>query len=421
VGLKAALHKIDLNPQEDIYDKAFLYLLAASVVLRVLWLDKPVGSLIFDEKYYVNVARNILRLPHEPDVYPDATPGLDPNHEHPFLGKGLIALSMMFLGDNAWGWRIPSVIFGTVGVLVFYLLVKKLARRSDFALFAAFLFTFDNLVFVHGRVATLDIFMLTFMLLGVYWYFSGRTYISALALALSTLSKIGGLYGFATVIVFPLAKTLLKKGGGGGVQWRPSLDWLEKYALTYVISGLVLLTVFDRLWVGFNNPFDHISFIYSYTKALTRLVPEGIESYPWQWLINEVKIPYLTVNVNVYSNDVMTKTYPSVAFTGAMNPLIIFLTIPAILYSAYSYYEKREDLTLFTVIWFALTYLPFYPMSILWHRIMYIFYFLSTIPSVCIAITYLFLDQRPHRIIILAYVIAVLVGFGLLFPFKTVP
>ncbi len=419
--IKEVFGKIGLNPWENMYDKAFLYLALAGLILRIIWLDKPIDSLIFDEKYYVNVARIILRLPHDPDVYSDAPLGLDPNHEHPFLGKGFIAFSMIFLGDNAWGWRMPSIIFGVIGILVFYLLVKKISNRSDFALFSAFLFTFDNLVFVHGRIATLDIFMLTFMLLGVYWYFSGRYYLSAFALALSTLSKIGGLYGFVTIIVFHLLKMTLNRRKEGGISWREIFDWLEKYILTYIIVGLVLLTIIDRVWVGYNNPFDHISFVYNYTKALTRLVPEGIESYPWQWLINEVKIPYLTVNVNVYADDKIVNTYPSIAFTGAMNPLIIFLTIPAILYSAYCYYEKREDITLFTVIWFVFTYLPFYPMSFLWHRIMYIFYFLNTIPSVCIAISYLFLDQRPHRIIILAYVIAVLIGYGLLFPFKTAP
>jgi len=35
---------------KDPYDKALVYLLIVSVVLRVAWLDVPSGSLIFDER-----------------------------------------------------------------------------------------------------------------------------------------------------------------------------------------------------------------------------------------------------------------------------------------------------------------------------------------------------------------------------------
>ena len=373
-------------------------------------------------KYYVNVARIILGLPHEPDVYGGATPGIDPNHEHPPLAKAIIALSMFLIGDNAWGWRIPSVIFGMVSMLVFYLLVKKVSKNDLLAFMSVFLFSFDNLIFVHSRIATLDIFMLAFMLLGFHLYFAGKPALSALSLALSTLCKIGGLYGFATILVFHFAKVLFgRRSTGERIDWQKNLAWLEKYLIVYVISGLGLLTIMDRWWGGYNNPFDHIAFIYEYTKNLTRLVPEGIESYPWQWLLNEVKIPYLTVNVNILSDSTVTGSYTSVAFVGAMNPLIIYLCIPTIAYISYEYYKKREDLSLLTLLWFVCTYLPFYPMSMIGHRIMYLFYFLSTVPSLCMAISYMIIDQKPPRMIVVIYFAAVIGAFISFFPFKVVP
>jgi dolichyl-phosphate-mannose-protein mannosyltransferase len=370
----------------------------------------------------VNVARIILGLPHEADVYPGALSGIDPNHEHPPLAKGIIALSMFLLGDNAWGWRIPSVIFGTASIIIFYLLMKKVSKNDLLSFMSAFLFSFDNLAFVHGRIATLDIFMLAFMLIGFYFYFNGKPVLSALSLALSTLCKIGGLYGFVTILVFHFSKLMVNaRSKGEKIDWQKNLGWLEKYVLAYGIFGIALLTIMDRWYGGYNNPFDHIAFIYNYTKNLTRLVPEGIESYPWQWLLNEVKIPYLTVNVNILTDSTVTGSYTSVAFVGAMNPLIIYLCIPTIAYAGYEYYKKRDDLTLFTVLWFIVTYLPFYPMSIIGHRIMYLFYFLNTLPSVCMAISYMIIDQKPPRMIVVIYFAAVLGGFISLFPFKVVP
>ncbi len=386
----------------------------------------------------MNVARIILGLPHEPDVYPGATPGIDPNHEHPPLAKGIVALSMFLLGDNGWGWRLPSVIFGTLSIVIFYLLVKKVSKNGLLSLISVFLFSFDNLVFVHSRIATLDIFVLAFMLMGFYFYFDGRPILSALSLALSTLCKIGGLYGFATIAVFHFVKVLVNaRSSGQKIDWQKHLGWLEKFVLVYGISSLGLLTVMDRWWGGYANPFDHIAFIYEYTKALTRLVPEGIESYPWQWLLNEVKIPYLTVNVNILSDSTVTGSYTSVAFVGAMNELgpvlipvinrwfkigpVISLCIPTIAYTGYLCYIKRSDVTLFTMVWFVCTYLPFYPMSLIGHRIMYLFYFLSTFPSLCIAVSNMIIDQKPPRIVVVIYLIAVIAGFINLFPFKTLP
>jgi len=412
----------EFAPRTDSYDRVFLYLLALSFILRIAWLDRPPGSLIFDEKYYVNVARIILGRPHDLDVYPDAVPGVDPNHEHPPLAKLIIAFSMFVLGDNAYGFRLPSVIAGTLSIFVFYLLMKRISRRKTLALVSSFLFSFDNLVFVHSRIATLDIFMLAFMLIGFYFYFAKRTLLSAAALSLSTLSKIGGVYGFATILVYHLLKrTSESEVIAVGSRWRAKLEWLEKFGIAYVACFMILLTILDRIWGGYENPFEHLSFIYSYTLALSRPVLVEIESYPWQWLINEVKIPYLTVAESVYADHTLISTYVSVAFVGAMNPFILFFTIPSIAFAAYLFGWKKNNFSLFILAWFSCTYLPFYPMSIIGHRISYIFYFLNTTPSVCAAVTSLILNQRPPKILVGIYLIGVIVGFILLFPFKKIP
>jgi hypothetical protein len=149
--------------------------------------------------------------------------------------------------------------------------------------------------------------------------------------------------------------------------------------------------------------------------------PTGIQSYPWVWLLNQVQIPYLKVDVNQIVDGTVVGSYASVHFNGAMNPLIVYLTLPSILYTGYLFYLKRDNLSLFTIAWFAGTYLPFIPMALLWNRIMYLFYFLNTIPSVCIAITSMALDQRPPKIVLGLYLVAVVAMFVIMFPFKVVP
>lgn len=375
----------------------------------------------------MNAARNVLGLPQSiggegKPPYPDAAKGVDPNREHPPLAKLMIAFSMSLIGNNEYGFRLPSVIFGTLSILVFYLLLKRVSGDKLLSLIATFLFSFDNLVFVHSRIATLDIFVLFFMILGFYWYFERRMVLSGVAFALSTLCKIGGLYGVLSIGIYHLGKSLLSKEEGA--EQRPivrKLEDLERLVIAYGLSFMGLLFVMDRLWVGYSSPIDHLTFILSYTKALVAPFPTGIQSYPWQWLLNQVQIPYLKVDVNKIADGAVVGTYTSIHFNGAMNPLIVYLTLPTIIYAAYLFYSKRDELSLFTVAWFVGTYLPFIPMAILWNRIMYLFYFLNMTPSVCIAISSMTLDQRPPKVVLGLYLIAVVAMFVMMFPFKAVP
>jgi len=414
---------VDFHPRKNEYDHAFMYLFVISAALRLIWLDKPPGLLIFDESYYVNVARIILRLPQQPNVFPNAIPGIDSvNQEHPLLAKLLIALSMSIIGDNGWGWRIPSVVFGLLSIFVLYLLLKKTAKSPLIALMGTFLFSFDTLVFVHSRIATLDIFVLGFMLLGFYWYFSNRMNLSALGMALATLCKISGLYGILTLGAFHLGRELLSRGRK--VDWQSLLSVFEKYAIVYLVSFIVLMAVLDFLWAGYKNPFEHLSHIYSYTFALRApdvRKPTDIWSYPWEWLVDQVKIHYATVNVSVFADHDVARTYASVDFIGAMNPTIVFLTIPAMAYNVYRYHETRSEFSLFMLAWFAMTYLPYFPAAIFGHRIMYIFYFLNTVPAVAASVAGMIVDQTPPRIIVVFYVAAVIIGFYMMFPFKVIP
>jgi dolichyl-phosphate-mannose-protein mannosyltransferase len=414
---------VDFHPRKNSYDYAFMYLLVISAVLRFIWLDKPTGLLIFDETYYVNVARIILRLPQQPNVFPNAVPGIDSvNQEHPLLAKLLVALSMSIIGDNGWGWRLPSVVFGLLSIFVLYLLLKKVSGNPITALLGTFLFSFDTLVFVHSRIATLDIFVLGFMLLGFYWYFSGRMSLSALAMALATLCKVSGIYGAVTLGVFHMGKTLLSRSRK--VDWQSLAAVFEKYAIVYVGSFIALMALLDFFWAGYKNPFEHLSHIYTYTFALRApdvRSPTDIWSYPWDWLLNEVKIHYAAVNVTVYSDGNVARTYPSVDFVGAMNPTIVFLTIPAMLYNMYRYYETRNEFALFMLAWFTMAYLTFIPAALIAHRIMYIFYFLNAVPAVAASVAGMIVDQAPPRIIVLFYIAAVIGGFYALFPFKVLP
>jgi dolichyl-phosphate-mannose-protein mannosyltransferase len=397
------MFKLNLSVR-DIYDRLFLILFVVDIVLRVIWLDRPAGWLIFDENFYVNAARVILgssSFRGRVVVY-----GVDPTPYHPPLAKLLITLSMFLIGDNGYGWRLPSAIFGSVAVLLFYLFLKK-AENKKTALIGTFLFSFDTLIFVMSRVAMLDIFTLTFMLLGFYLYFSGRPYLSAVSMALSTLTKLPGASGFAVVAIVEAIRFFQNRPAQRS--WGSLVRWMGKYVATYVSFFLLALAVLDYFYVGSANILR--PFTFAYAQAVLRPIPVSCPrgdfiSCPWQWLINQVPIGF-----SVFSFDLKF----------AMNPEILFFAVPAILYSAYRYLRGRSLFGLFNVVWFLVTYLPYFPPAIFTHTQTFIFYFVLTMPAVCGAIAYAIVDNRLPRVVILAYLYAVLVYFFLMFPFKAIP
>ena len=420
-SLRSYLH-LDLS-LHNMYDRLFVLLFVVDVLLRFMWLDKPAGSLIFDEWYYVNVARVILHLPqslgsNQQPPYVNVPLGFDPNHEHLPLAKLLIALSMWVFGNNGYGWRIPSVVFGSISILAFYLLMKKVSNEPVVPILSTFLFSFDNLVFVHSRIATLDIFSLGFMLVGFYWYYSGRTYSSAVAMALSALAKETGIAGFGIIVVVHFVR--IANQHTQGKRWNDFFSWLEKYAAIYIVCFLLLLTIMDRFWVGYTNPFDHLGYMLKYSADLTSSCPNAIISCPWQWLLNQLTIGYLKVNVQQTAGTA-TSSYVSVNFEGAMNPAISFLTIPALLYCSYTYYERRDDLSLLSLMIFAATYLPFYPAVIIGERVTYLFYFLTAVPAVCAATAFMIADTKLPKWVIVFYLAVVVYIFIVMFPFPRIP
>src|SRR5947209_10961750 len=155
-------------------------LCVVSVLARAAWLGAPchapcrTGSqhvLIFDEAYYVNAARVIAGI-HPPAGAPYAGAPLhkDPNAEHPQLAKLLIAASIKLLGDNQWGWRIGSIIFGLIAIVAMYALVRSAGGSPWLAVGAAGVMALDNLMIVHGRIATLDVYVVALVLIGATMY-----------------------------------------------------------------------------------------------------------------------------------------------------------------------------------------------------------------------------------------------------------
>lgn len=87
---------------------------------------------------------------------------------HPPLGKWMIALlGVGPIGLRAFGWRLPSVLFGVTGVMLLYFLALQLWGSVWWAGLTGLLLSLDGLHIVQSRIAMLDIFLCTFITAGM--------------------------------------------------------------------------------------------------------------------------------------------------------------------------------------------------------------------------------------------------------------
>ena len=152
------------------------------VLVRLTIPSKP----FFDEVHYLPAARALLALSHPSNI------------EHPMLGKELLALGIMLFGDNPLGWRIMPALFGTLALLA-GMRALWFASGSRFASIAGgILLATAFPIFVQSRIAMLDIFMASFLLVAL-WAIAGavrenetgrrRLAIAGVALGLSMAAK----------------------------------------------------------------------------------------------------------------------------------------------------------------------------------------------------------------------------------------
>jgi dolichyl-phosphate-mannose-protein mannosyltransferase len=396
----------------------------ASLLLRAIWLNVPSQGLIFDEAYYVNAARVILGL-EATSHYADSAPGFDPNSEHPALGKLILAGSIAVLGDNAVAWRLPSVIFGMIALAAVYLISRATTRSAWLPVAITALVAFDNLTFVHGRIGTLDIFVLAPMLVGAWLAVRRRWILAGVAMGLALLIKITAIYGVGAVILYWLLTD--------GLEWlrarrRPRVDDIRGPVGFIVITLSIMLgglTILDATLSQFPSPVDHIARIITYGASLKAPITVGhcpeIDSRPWQWLFNDCQINYYRTDVTVQAGEEITARFPKIAFIGALNPLLASTLPLAGIFAAWFAWRTRNRLALWAIAWGAANYLPYVLLAALTPRIMYIYYVLPLVPAAAIAIALLLTRSGIPRVVQWGFMAAYLVGFAAYFPFRQVP
>ncbi len=327
------------------------YLALALIVLVNLAMHFSVinepHDIMTDEVYYVNDARAIVSA--EGELRP----------EHPPLGQLMIAAGIELFGDDPFGWRFFSVIFGAAGIIFFYLICLNLGLSNRASLLATLLLAFENLTFVQANIGMLDVFSLTFML-AAFWLYLRRSYaMTGVAICLATLAKLtGGLALPAIALHWLLTRR----------------DRRAYFGLSMVLAPALFFTTlpfFDAIITGYPvDPIGRVRQMLTVSASITFAGPHHpFASRPWEWILRPDVMPY----------------YWDPQYVAVISFTIGALIIPVMLHMAWLA-RKGEGVGLFAVIWFASTYLVWIPLSLLTNRMSYVFYFYPTVGAICLGL-----------------------------------
>lgn len=390
-----------------------LLVLLATLLTRVFKLGEPDRSLVFDEAYYVNAARRILgwAVP-EDEPYAESPAGLDPNTEHPPLGKLLLAGSMRLFGDDPLGSRLPSIVAGLVVVVAVYLLAASLTRDPWLPVYAATVVALDNLLLVHSRIATLDVLFLAPLLVGavlvVRRHRGWAGVACGVALVVKTPAAFGVLALLAVVLLVPGSDTL-----------RARLRQALLLGTSTAVVALALMWPLDLRYTTFDDPVSHARHITSYGLDVSRTGgPVDSESTPWQWLSGETELTYLRVDTNEMAGEEVLTTRPEVWFRGALSPALVGVALMAISYAGWRWVRRRDPLALWSVAWAVGIFAPYFVLATVSHRISYLFYALPLVPAYGVAVTLLLWHEGLPKAPRWGFLAAMVLGFAAYFPFR---
>lgn len=302
----------------------------------------------FDEVHYLPAARALL----------DQSEWL--NREHPLLGKEIIAAGIAMFGDGPFGWRILSVLAGTASL---FALCRALwfASYSRFATLAyGVLLASGFSLFVHSRIAMLDIFMVCFFAIALWQLAAamrepenGRRSlaIAGAALGLSMASK----WNAAPLAVIPGLAFLVLRAFAGRRRLLTSRRGMPVPGVSLVEAGLWLGAVpLLTYWLTFvpayfvaNGALEPDGFI-ALHREIVALQSSVVQSHPYQsywpeWLLNIRAIWYLYEPVDGAQRGILL----------IGNPLTMLLGLPTMLWCCWAGAVRKKWDALAVAIFFA--------------------------------------------------------------------
>lgn len=366
----------------------------------------------FDEIYYVKAAEDYIkgRVPSE--------------WTHPPLGKLILTAAILVFGYHPMGWRIIVVVFATLMIPVIYFFGKKLFKTWIGAFASAFLLMFDFMHFTMGRIATVDTFLVFFLLTSHFFFFvyfqkvlsegwktsTVPLFLAVVFFALGFSTKWIALYGFAgqifLLLIFRIRSLSVEKRWTARFKAFFGRPFPQFMCLAALAVTIYFLTFVPHLFIGYSlkDVYELQFSMYNFHSTLTATHPFSSEWWSW---------PFIARPVWFYFSDLPGGLVSTIVAMG--NPAIWWFGFGSIFAAILEFVKEKDNTCLFMIVIFFFQWLPYAVIS----RCLFLYHFYSNVPFLIFAAVY-FLNKswntRHGKIFWSAYLAFVVILFALFYP-----
>ncbi len=370
---------------------------------------------------------------------------------HPLFGTNLMAFFIRLFGMSPFVWRLPGALFGIAILPVFYHILHLLFSNKKCKILGIALCAADFMHLTTSRIGTLEPFSVFFILLMFDWmmkYFLTSFYdtklpttwkylfLSGLFMGIGIATKWTACYsavGLAVILFSNFAQRYIecRKAKQFLLQCdgtREEMDEAQHIvsffpkAITQTILLCFLFFILlpaviywlsylpDHVWKNdtwsIANVWSQNMYMYHYHTNLVATHP--YQSSWYQWLLDIRPIWY-------YSGVVSQGTSYSISCFS--NPLLTWVGLPAILYTLYACFRRKDAIAWLIVIGYLSALLPWVSFV---QRCVFAYHFYPTSFFTMLAIVYLFskLMQRNAKwqTVMVVYLVAYVFLFVLFLP-----
>ncbi len=381
-----------------------LAITAAAGLQRFIDLGSP-RDRIFDEVYYAKDAADLLR--HGVERNGEGTgPGFV---AHPPLGKWMIAAGEQLFGVTPVGWRFAAAVIGTLSILVFIRVARRMTRSTLLGCVAGVLLSLDGLHFVQSRVAMLDIFLMWWILVAFACLLIDRDdhrlrladglatglrpwrLVAAASLGLAMATKWSAVWYIVAFALLTFAWDCGARRSAGvrkPVQAALLGNWVSALACVAIVAGAY--TVSWAGWFLSDDGWDrhyastaiagwihyHVQILNFHTGLRAH---HRYASLPWSWLLLAQPVAYY---YNAPTGCGAASCSKEVIALG--NPALWWPFIPALIAVGWQWLARRDWRAAAVLVGVAAGFLPWLPYP---ERTMFLFYALPALPFLVLAVT----------------------------------
>jgi len=384
----------------------------------------------FDEIYHPRTAYEYI---HGLNVY---------EWTHPPLGKILMSIPIIILGMCPFAFRLMGNLAGILMIPTIYVFAKNMFKERRYAILAAIIMACDNFHFAQTRLATVDSFLVLFIMLAFLFMYKyiiltendkiktklKMLFFSGLFMGCAIATKWTGLFAamglaiifFANFIKTNVVKNIEFSKKGIKVNFRDN-KW-SKESTIIIISCVAFFVIIPIIlycvcYIPDKNV-NSIKDIWNLQIKMYKYHSELKDGHPftsnwYTWFIMKTPVWYYVKDIGAGLSSTIS---------GIGNPIIWWTGIAGMLYVLIKGIIKSDSKSWFIIIEICSALLPYLTIS----RIMFLYHYFPVLPFMMLSIVLLIKDIEKKLkfkiyIIYIVIIVAVFIYFYPIVSGATVP